>query len=44
MEDHTAGLYLMDPNGKFVGFIAYQENTASAIAKLRKLAAQGASS
>ena len=42
--DHTAGLYLMDPNGKFVGLIAYQENTASAIAKLRKLAAQGASS
>ena len=42
--DHAAGLYLMDPNGKFVGLIAYQENTASAIAKLRKLAAQGASS
>ena len=23
--DHTSILYLMDPNGKFVGLIAYQE-------------------
>jgi protein SCO1 len=37
--DHTAILYLMDANGKFVGPIAYQEKTASAVAKLKKLAA-----
>ena len=42
--DHAAGLYLMDPTGKFVGLIAYQEKTASAVAKLRALAARGASS
>jgi protein SCO1 len=36
--DHTAILYLMDANGKFVGPIAYQEKTASAVAKLKKLA------
>jgi protein SCO1 len=42
--DHTAILYLMDANGKFAGFIAYQEKTASAVARLKKLAAQGASS
>jgi protein SCO1 len=42
--DHTAILYLMDANGKFVGPIAYQEKTASAVAKLRKLAAHRASS
>ena len=42
--DHTAILYLMDANGKFVGPIAYHEKTASAVAKLKTLAAQGGSS
>jgi protein SCO1 len=42
--DHSAILDLMDAKGKFVGLIAYQEKTASAVAKLRSLAAQGASS
>ena len=42
--DHSAVLYLMDPNGKFVGVIAYQENTATAVAKLKKLAALAVSS
>lgn len=37
--DHSAILYLMDGGGKFVGTIAYQENDASAVGKLRKLAA-----
>jgi protein SCO1/2 len=41
--DHSAILYLIDSEGKFAGHIAYQEKTASAVAKLRKLAAQGAS-
>lgn len=36
--DHSAFLYLMGPNNKFVGTIAYQEDDASAIAKLRRLA------
>ena len=39
--DHTAILYLMDASGKFVGPIAYREKTVSAVAKLKKLAAQG---
>ena len=42
--DHSAILYLMDPDGKFVGLIAYQEKTTLAVAKLRKLAAHRASS
>ena len=42
--DHTAGLYLMDPKVRFVGFIPYQEKTDAAVAKLRKLMAAGASS
>lgn len=42
--DHSAILDLMDAKGKFVGLIAYQEKTASAVAKPRSLAAQGASS
>jgi protein SCO1/2 len=36
--DHTAVLYLMGSDGKFVGLISYQENAASAVAKLKKLA------
>ena len=42
--DHTAALYLMDPKVKFFGFIPYQQKTDAAVAKLRKLAAAGASS
>ena len=42
--DHTAGLYLMDPKVRFFGFVPYQEKTDAAVAKLRKLAAAGASS
>ena len=37
--DHSSIIYLMGPNGKFVSMIAYQENDASAIAKLRNLEA-----
>ena len=42
--DHTAALYLMDPKVRFFGVIPYQEKTDAAVAKLRKLAAAGASS
>ena len=35
--DHSAILYLIDAKWKFAGLIAYQEKTASAVAKLRKL-------
>ena len=38
--DHSAVLYMMDPNVRFVGVIPYQEDTAKAVAKLKKLAAQ----
>jgi protein SCO1 len=37
--DHTAVLYLMGPDGKLVTAIPYQEDDASAIAKLKNLAA-----
>jgi protein SCO1 len=37
--DHSSIIYLMGPDGKFVSMIAYQENDASAIAKLRNLVA-----
>jgi protein SCO1 len=36
--DHSAIIYLMDADGKFVTVIPYQENDASAIAKLKNLA------
>jgi protein SCO1 len=42
--DHSSVLYLMDAKGKSAGLIGYQEKTASAVAKLRKLAANGGSS
>ena len=42
--DHSAVLYMMDPNVRFVGVIPYQEDTAKAVAKLKKLAAQSAAS
>jgi protein SCO1 len=35
--DHSAMVYLMGPDEKFVGVIAYQEADASALAKLRNL-------
>jgi protein SCO1 len=37
--DHSAVIYLMDPDGKLVTVIPYQEDDASAIAKLKNLAA-----
>ena len=37
--DHSAIIYLMGPDNKFVTIIAYQEADASAIAKLKNLAA-----
>jgi protein SCO1/2 len=42
--DHSAVLFMMDPNVRFVGVIPYQEDTAKAVAKLKKLAAQSAPS
>jgi protein SCO1/2 len=42
--DHSAVLYMMDQNVRFVGVIRYQEDTAKAVAKLKKLAAQSAPS
>jgi protein SCO1 len=36
--DHTAVLYLIGPDGKLVTVIPYQEDDASAVAKLRNLA------
>ena len=42
--DHSAVLYMMDPNARFVGVIPYQEDTAKAVAKLKKLAALSAPS
>ena len=42
--DHSAILYLMRPDETFVGTIAYQEDDAAAVGKLKKLAAQAASS
>lgn len=37
--DHTAAVYLLDPQGRFVGLINYQEESAKALAKLRRLLA-----
>lgn len=42
--DHSAILYLLDSSGRFFGVIAYQEDTAKAVAKLKKLVALAASS
>lgn len=38
--DHTASVFLLDANGGFVGTIAYGEDEASALAKLKRLAAR----
>jgi protein SCO1 len=35
--DHSAIIYLMGSDGKFVTMIAYQEDDASALAKLRSV-------
>jgi protein SCO1 len=39
--DHTASVYLMNGRAEFVGTIAYQENHATAVEKLRRLIAGG---
>jgi protein SCO1 len=39
--DHTASVFLLDAQGRFVGTIAYGENADAALAKLRRLAASG---
>ena len=39
--DHTASIYLMHGDGSFAGTIAYQENTETAIEKLRRLIKNG---
>ena len=42
--DHSAIIYLMGPDGKFDAVIAYQENDAAALAKLKNLVAMTPSS
>jgi protein SCO1/2 len=42
--DHSAAIYLMDADNKFVGTIAYQENEETALGKLRKLIANAPAS
>lgn len=42
--DHSAIIYLMDADGKFVSIIAYQEADASALTKLRNLLGSAPSS
>jgi protein SCO1/2 len=39
--DHFASVVLLDGDGAFAGTIAYGENADSALAKLRRLAAEG---
>jgi protein SCO1 len=39
--DHTASIFLLNSEGNFEGTIAYREDSATAIAKLRKLLAAG---
>lgn len=38
--DHTASVFLIDADGEFFGTIAYEEQSATAIGKLRRLLAQ----
>lgn len=35
--DHTASIYLLDSEGRFVGTVDYEENPEMALAKLRRL-------
>ena len=39
--DHTASILLLDSKGAFFGTIAYGENPDTAVAKLKRLAAEG---
>ena len=39
--DHTASVILLDGDGDFAGTIAYGENPDAALAKLKRLAAEG---
>ena len=39
--DHTASVILLDGDGAFAGTIAYEENPDAALAKLKRLAAEG---
>ena len=39
--DHTASVILLDSGGAFAGTIAYEENPDTALAKLKRLAAEG---
>jgi protein SCO1 len=39
--DHTASVILLDSDGAFFGTIAYEENPETALAKLKRLAAEG---
>lgn len=39
--DHTASILLLDSKGAFFGTIAYGENADTAVAKLKRLAAEG---
>ncbi|KKB76092.1 hypothetical protein VW35_19680 [Devosia soli] len=38
--DHTASVFLLNKDGDFEGTIAYREDTATAVAKIRKLLAE----
>ncbi|TAD90035.1 MAG: SCO family protein [Alphaproteobacteria bacterium] len=42
--DHTATIYLMAPDGRFAGTIAYGESDATALEKLRRLVGRGTGS
>ncbi|TIU16375.1 MAG: SCO family protein, partial [Mesorhizobium sp.] len=39
--DHTASVLLLNARGDFAGTIAYGESSETAIAKLKRLAAEG---
>lgn len=39
--DHTAAVYMIDPQGRFVGIINFQEDTAKAMTKIRRLMTMG---
>jgi protein SCO1/2 len=39
--DHTASVLLLNGKGDFAGTIAYGESASNAIAKLKRLAAEG---
>lgn len=39
--DHTASVLLLKSNGDFFGTIAYEENSETALAKLKRLASEG---